>query len=64
MPGLSRGIVYVADLISFGSPADEEEVADVRLFSSPPAELSFKDGFTELAFQLVFGSAGKRRASR
>jgi hypothetical protein len=56
--------VYVADLASFGSPADEDEVADVRLFSSPPAELSFKDGFTELAFQLVFGDAGAKQASR
>jgi len=36
----------------------------VRLFSSPPAELSFRDGFTELAFQLVFGNAGKQRTSR
>ena len=63
-PGLSRGIVYVADLTSFGSPTDEDEVADVRLFSSPPAELSFKDGFTELAFQLVFGDAGAKQASR
>lgn len=62
--GLSRGIVYVADLTSFGSPTDEDEITDVRLFSSPPAELSFKDGFTELAFQLVFGNAGMRRASR
>ena len=64
LPRLSRGIVYVADLASFGSPADEDEVADVRLFSSPPAELSFKDGFTELAFQLVFGDAGAKQASR
>jgi len=63
-PGLSRGIVYVADLTSFGSPTDEDEVADVRLFSSPPAEISFKDGFTELVFQLVFGNAGERPASR
>ena len=63
-PGLSRGIVYVADLTSFGSPTDEDEVADVRLFSSPPAEISFKDGFTELAFQLVFGDAGAKQASR
>jgi 8-oxo-dGTP diphosphatase len=61
---LSRGIVYVADLASFGSPADKDEVADVRLFSSPPAELSFKDGFTELAFELLFGTAEKRQASR
>ncbi len=64
MPGLSRGIVYVADLTSFGSPADKDEIADVRLFSSPPAELSFRDGFTELVFQLVFGNAGKQWASR
>jgi len=55
--------VYVTDLTSFGSPADEDEVADTRLFSSPPSELSFKDGFTELVFQLVFGNAGKKRAS-
>ena len=64
MPGLSRGIVYVADLTSFGSPVDKDEIADVRLFSSPPAEISFKDGFTELVFQLVFGNAGERPASR
>ena len=64
LPGQSRGIVYVADLTSFGSPADEDEVADVRLFSSPPEELSFKDGFTELVFRLMFGTAGAQQASR
>lgn len=58
--GLSRGIVYVADLTSFGSSADEDEITDARLFSSPPEELSFKDGFTELAFELVFGIAGRQ----
>jgi 8-oxo-dGTP diphosphatase len=57
---LSHGIVYVADLASFGSPADEDEVADVRLFSSPPAELSFRDGFTELVFELAFGANGRQ----
>jgi hypothetical protein len=55
---MSRGIVYVADLTFFGSPTDKGEVADVRLFSAPPEELSFKDGFTELAFQLVFSARG------
>lgn len=64
MPAPSRGIVYVADLTSFGSPTDQDEVAEVRLFSSPPDELSFKDGFTELAFELVFGTAGAQRPSR
>ncbi len=58
MPGMSRGIVYVADLTFFGSPTDKGEVADVRLYSAPPEELSFKDGFTELAFQLVFSARG------
>ncbi len=52
----SRGIVYVADLTAYGSPVDEDEVSDVGLFSSPPIELSFKDGFTEL----VFWIAGKQ----
>ena len=57
--GPSRGIVYVADLTSYGSPIDEDEVADVRLFSSPPGELSFKDGFTELVFEIA-GRQGLR----
>lgn len=52
----SHGIVYVAELISFGAPIDSDEISDVRLFSSPPEELSFKDGFTEL----VFGIAQKQ----
>ncbi|MFY9134649.1 MAG: NUDIX domain-containing protein [Bacillota bacterium] len=53
----SRGIVYVADVLTFRERTDFEEVAEVKLFRKPPIEVSFKDGFTELVFKLMGGQS-------
>jgi 8-oxo-dGTP diphosphatase len=52
----SRGIVYVADVLACRKPTDVEEIAEVKFFREPPNEVSFKDGFTELVFELIGGS--------
>ncbi|HOB43536.1 MAG: NUDIX domain-containing protein [Bacillota bacterium] len=53
----SKGIVYIAYVLAVGKPSDVQEIAEVKSFGKPPAELSFKDGFIELVFKLMEGSS-------
>jgi hypothetical protein len=44
-------------VLAVGKPSDVQEIAEVKSFGKPPAELSFKDGFIELVFKLMEGSS-------
>lgn len=53
---LSRGVVYVGDILQMGDRTDMDEVADVRAFSAAPGCISFQDGFIQFVFDMERGA--------